>query len=241
MAGRKKSKKAQDEALLAPDAFLENAGQGAGWFEKNFKVVMGGIVLVLAGVFAVQAMSASKARAAAEVTTDLNAAVDAYREATDLQKVLTSTSPEGLKREYQTVHDRFADLRQAHPEGGAAITAALYQADLARRLDKFEEAVKLYDVYLGASSKKDALRFFALEGVGYALEGAGKPDEALKRYEELEKTQDFYKDYALKHQARILEKKGDNKAAAAAYQAIVDITPDSPLKSFAQNRLKAVQ
>jgi len=241
MAGRKKKKKAEDEALLAPDAFLENAGQGAGWFEKNFKVVLGGVAAALIAVFAIQTMSASKARAAAEVTTDLNDAVEAYREATDLQTVLTSTAPESLKTSFKKVHDQLADLRTAHPEGGPAIVAALYQADLARRLEKYDDAVALYDIYLKGSPADDSLRFFALEGVGYALEAADKPDEALERFKTLESTQDFYKDYALKHQARILESKGDKAAAATAYKAIVDMDPESPLKSFAQSRLKAVQ
>ncbi len=242
MAGRKKSQKAKEtEELLATDAFLENAGQGASWFEKNYKVVITGVVVALAGVFAVQMMSAQKARAAADVTTDLNTAVDAYRKATDLQTVLTSTAPESLKKGYEDARAQFAALRTAHPGHGASTTAALYQADLARRLEKFDDAIKLYDEYLKAAPSKDALRFFALEGVGYALEASDKMDEAIKRFEELETSQPFYKDYALKHKARILEKKGDKTAASAGYQSIVDMDPASPLKSFAQKRLKALQ
>lgn len=242
MAGRKKKQKAKEtEELLATDAFLENAGQGASWFEKNYKVVITGVVVALGCVFAVQMMSSQKARAAATVTTDLNTAVDAYRKATDLQTVLTSTAPESLKKGYEAARAQFETLRTANPAHGASTTAALYQADLARRLEKYDDAIKLYDVYLKAAPAKDALRFFALEGVGYALEASDKMDEALKRFEELETTQAFYKDYALKHKARILEKKGDKTAASAAYQGIVDMDPASPLKSFAQKRLKALQ
>lgn len=242
MAGRKKSKKKQEqEELLADDAFLQKGSEGAGWFEKNFKIVLGAIAVVLVGVLVVQMMQAQSARAASQVTADLTEAVDAYREATGLQKVLTSTAPESLKKEWKKVHDQLSELRAAHPDHGAAKLAALYQADLARRLERYDEAVELYDVFLKSAKKDDALRFFALEGVGYALEGAGKNDEAIARFDELAKTQEFYKDYALKHKARVLEKKGDTTGAVAAYQAIVDMDPASPLKSFAENRLKALK
>lgn len=241
MAGRKKKKTKEQEELLADDVFLQEAGQRVGWFEKNFKLVLAGIVVVLVGVLVVQQMQASQARSAAAVTSELNDAVEAYREATGLQKVLTSTAPENLKKEWRKVHDQLADLRAEHPDHGAARLAALYQADLARRLEKYDEAIELYDLYLKPAKKDDALRFFALEGAGYALEAAGKNDEALARFEELAETQEFYADYALKHKARVLEKKGDEAGAIAAYQAIVDMDPASPLKSFAQNRLKALK
>ncbi|MCA9553139.1 MAG: tetratricopeptide repeat protein [Myxococcales bacterium] len=238
MAGKKKKK--DEEELLAPDAFLENAQKGEAWFEKHFKAILGAAVLVLAGIWGVQLMGARTEAAAARITTQLNEAVDAYQEATGLQKVLTSTSPESLKRDYQKVYDQLAELRQAHPEAGAARMAALYQADLARRLEKYDEAVSLYDVYLSKAGPNDSLRFFALEGAGYALEGANKLDEALARFKTLE-SEGFYKDYALKHEARVLEAKGDDAGAAAAYKSIVDMEPASALKSFAEGRLKALQ
>lgn len=241
MAGRKTKKKKEQEELLADDAFLQKGTEGAGWFEKNFKLVLAGIAVVLVGVLVAQMMSAQTARANAEVTSKLNEAVDAYREATGLQKVLTSTAPESLKKEWQKVHDQLSELRAANQSHGAAKMAALYQADLARRLEKFDAAVGLYDEYLSTAKKDDSLRFFALEGAGYALEGAGKDDEAIARFDELAKTQAFYKDYALKHKARVLEKKGDDAAAIAAYEAIVEMDPASPLKSFAENRLKALK
>ena len=238
MAGKKKGK--AEEELLAPDAFLENAQKGEAWFERHFKALIAGLVLILAGIWGVQMLGAHREAEASKITHRLNEAVTAYQEATGLQKVLTSTSPEALKRDVQKVHDQLADLRAAHPEAGPARMAALYQADLARRLEKYDEAVTLFDVYLSKSGSNDPLRFFALEGAGYALEGAGKLDDALARFKTLE-SEDFYKDYALKHEARVLEEKGDTAGAMTAYQAIVDMDPASALKSFAENRLKALQ
>jgi len=238
MAGKKKKK--DEEELLAPDPFLDKAQQGEAWFEKHFKAILGGLVLVLAGIWGVQLIGARSEAAAARITTQLNEAVDAYQEATGLQKVLTSTSPAALKADYQKVYDQLAELRQAHPEAGAARMAALYQADLARRLEKYDEAVTLYDAYLTKSGPSDPLRFFALAGAGYALEGANKLDDALARFKTLE-AEGFYKDYALKHEARVLEAKGDSSGAVAAYKAIVDMEPASALKTFAEGRLKALQ
>jgi tetratricopeptide (TPR) repeat protein len=239
MAGKKK-KKGEEEAILAPDPFLEKAQQGEAWFEKHFKALIGALVAVLAGIWAVQFIGSQREADASKITTQLNEAVEAYQEATGLQKVLTSTSPEALKRDYQKVYEQLAAVRTEHGEAGPARLAALYQADLARRLEKFDEAIGLYDAYLAKAPTNDPLRFFALEGAGYALEGAGKLDDALARFKSLEE-QSFYKDYALKHEARVLEAKGDTAGAVAAYKAIVDMDPASTLKSFAEGRLKALQ
>lgn len=239
MARKKKSK--EEEELLAPDAFLETGQEKMAWLEKNLKVVLGGIAVVLVAVIGLEFSSSSSARSASVVTSALTEAIDDYREATGLQKVLTSTSPESLNEGFQKAYDGFAKVRADHAGSGAARLASVYQADLARRLGKTDEAIQLYDEYLSSAAKDDPLTFFALEGAGYAYEAADKHDEALARFETLQTSQSFYADYALKHKARILEKKGDAAGALTAYKAIVEMDPASPLKSFAEKRIRALE
>ena len=237
----RKKKNQEEEELLAPDPFLESGQAKMAWLEKNLKLVIGAIVLVLVAVLAFELTTSSSARSASVVTDDLTAAVDEYREATGLQKVLTSTSPASLKSGYQKAYDAFQKVRADHAKTGAARLATVYHADLARRLDKYDEAVTMYDEYISGAKADDPLLFFALEGAGYALEAAGKNDEALARFEALAEKQPFYADYALKHQARILEKKGDSAGALAAYKKITEMEPASPLESFAEKRIRALE
>lgn len=233
-------KKEQSEEILAPDPFMEQAGKGAAWFEKNFKLLIAGIVVALGGVLGVQVLQGSSLRSASAVTADLDEAVKAYSEATDLRTVLTSTSAEATQEGYQKAKEKFEAFRAKHPSHEATRLAKLYEGELARRMNKHAEAQAFYMEYLNGVKADDPLAFIALEGAGYSFEADGKLDDALTQFGKLEQQAPFFKDYALKHRARVLEKKGDRDGARAAYQAISDMEPVSGLKSFAEDRLKAL-
>jgi hypothetical protein len=235
-------KKQETVEAIAPDPVLDTFKAGAGWLEKNLKLVVAGIALVLGGVLAFELISSSSERSAAEVTTLLTEAVKSYDEATDPQKVLTTTVAGALDGDFEKAREKFAAIQKDHPQSGAAQVAKLYEADLARRLRKHADAEALYKAYLQASKPNDPLLFIAHEGAGYAAEEQNKLDEALEHFSRLgEASTAFYKDFGLKHKARILEKKGDTAGAIAALQAIVAIEPPSPLRSFAEERLKTLQ
>ncbi len=225
----------------APDAFQQEGQTIAKWFEANLKLVLAGLVLVLAGVIGLDYFRSSTEHGAALVTNDLVQAVDTYRDATDLRKVLTSTSSKDLEAGYQKAAKQLADFEEAHPNTGAARIAALYHGDLLSRLGKPAEAEEKFQAYVSSAKPDDELMFFALEGLGYAQEAQNKLDAAAKTFDQLAGSQPFYKDYGLKHKGRVLEEKGDKEGAIAAYQSIVDMDPASPLKPYAENRLKALQ
>src|SRR5262249_4211647 len=136
----------------------------------------------------------------------------------------------------------FASLEKEHANTGPAQVAMLYEADVARRLRKPADAEQLYKSYLKIAKANDPLMFVALEGTGYSLEEQDKTDEALEYFSRIgEGGTSFYKDYGLRHKARILEKKGDKAGAIAALQAIVAIEPPSSLRPYAEERLKSLQ
>ncbi len=238
---RKQQEKKAKEELLADDAFAAQEGAFSSWLEKNIKVVVGVGVLVLGGVVAMETLSAQNDREASTVTTELNQAVEGYQEATELRKVLTSTSADVLNKGFAASAKKFESIGKDFPKHEAARLALLYQADLARRQAKHEEAEKLFKSYLDGAKPKDAMIFLALEGAGYSAEAQDKGDNALGYYKQLAEKAPFYKDYSLKHQARVLEKKGDTKGAIAAYKSITEMKPESKLKRFAEDRLKALE
>jgi tetratricopeptide (TPR) repeat protein len=109
-------------------------------------------------------------------------------------------------------------------------------------LQKYPESEALYKEYVKNAKADDAALFVALEGAGYTLEEQNKLDEALEYFSRIgEGTTAFYKDFGLKHKARILEKKGDKAGAIAALQAIIAIEPPSSIRPFAEERLKSLQ
>jgi tetratricopeptide (TPR) repeat protein len=235
----------KDESVveaIAPDPVFDNLKKASDALQKNLKIVAVVTALLLGGVLAFQLINASSERGAAEVTTKLSEAVKAYDEATDPQKVLTTTVAGALDADYEKARAKFAELSKEHSGSGAAQLAKLYEADLARRLRKPADAEALYKEYVQSAKPGDTLLFVALEGAGYALEDQNKLDEAADYFSRIgEGSTAFYKEYGLKHKARVLEKKGDKEGAKAALQAIIAIEPPSSLRPFAEERVKSLQ
>lgn len=234
-------KKREKEELLAPDPFMAKAEQTTAWVQQNLKWILGGLVLVLGGIGAAKAMTAGSAREASVMTLELNEAIEAFQEAVDFRTVITSTSAEAVTAGYRDAKKRFGEFRAGHAGRDAARLAALYEAELARRLDEHEAASGLYETYIAGAPADDPLLFVALEGAGYSLEGAGKLAEALAKYVLLEERQPFMRDYAKKHQARVLETQGQIADALEIYRAIATRDPPSPLKHFAEGRVRALE
>lgn len=242
MAHKKDEAVAHEEAL-APDPLMEALKKLAAVVEKNLKVIVASFAGVLALIVAVQFFAAQSERDASEITSELSTAIKAYEEATEPTKILSSTVAGALDEELGKARQKFQTITSNKAGSGAAQLALLYEADLARRLKKHEEAAELYKSYLKGAKGDDVLLFIALEGAGYALEEAGKLDEALEHFGKLgtDGPTAFYKAYGLKHRGRVLEKKGDKAGAVAAYQAIIAIEPASELKGFAEERVKLLQ
>jgi predicted negative regulator of RcsB-dependent stress response len=234
---RKKSK----DPVVAPDAFQQEGIAWVSWLETNFKFVGAAIVGVLALVVGIEYFESSSQRGASLMTQELVEAVEGYQDAVDLRTVLTSTTPEQLKQAYEKAEAKLKGFEDTYPNTEGARLASLYRGDLLGRLDKHAEAEQKFQAYVSSAKPDDDLMFFALEGLGYAQEAQNKLDEASATFERLATSQPFYKDYGLKHKARILEQKGDVQGAIAAYQSIVDMDPASTLKPYAEARLKALQ
>jgi tetratricopeptide (TPR) repeat protein len=131
----------------------------------------------------------------------------------------------------------------AHGGSGLADEALLLKAKYLMALNRAPEALAIYQSKLGAVDSR--LRFLATEGLGYALEATGQTDAALAAFTQLaadaEKEAGFYRDRALYHKARLLEKKGSSKDAGKLFHEILDKTPTTPLREEINDRLAALE
>ena len=240
MASKKQTRKKQIAEDTADDQFLVEANKMADWTQKNLKMLVGavfGLAVIIAGVLFAQSASERSRSAATELFSE---AVSEYRDVTDLQKTLTSTQPESLIEDAKKAMPGFEKVI-AGGEGGANL-ARLYAADLERRAGAHDKAEALYKAYLADSDSTDIVRFIALEGAGYAAEEQKNLDDALGYFEKLTQLpKDFYKDYGLKHMARIYELKKDSSKALETYKMLVEQVPDSKLKEFADERIAALE
>lgn len=231
-----KKKKAEDE-LLAPDAFQESGKTWVSWLEKNAVLVFAGLGVVLLGVVGVEYARSQTARSASEVTTAFGEALNAYQEAADPTLASTATSTQVVDDKYAEAQEALAAFRASHASSPASRLALIYEADMAARRKAFEDAAKLYAEYLDAADEDDPLRFTAMEGAGYAYEQLEEYDQALAYFEMLAGVP-FARPYALKHQARVLEAKGDTEAARARLEDLLASNPSTFLENFARNHLR---
>lgn len=234
-------KKGEQAELLAPDPFLDTLNRWAGTIQKHHRPILATAITVLGAVMAYEFFSSQSEHDAALVTQQLTEAVKAYDDAVDPQKTFTSTKAGALDPDLERARDKFEVLEKAHPNHGASQLAKLYEADIQRRLRKYAEAEALYKSYAQQAKADDSLLFLALEGAGYSAEDQGKLDDALGYFSKLSEGTGFYKDYGLKHKARVLLKKGDRKGASEALKQIVEMQPPSDLKTQAEEELKTLE
>ena len=233
---RRRREDAQREQLLAPDAFEAQGATWTGWLQKNLKLVLAGLGGVLVLIVVLEVVRTQGQSTSAEHTEQLMEAADTYQGAVSLEAIVTSTSAELEQRRYTEAQSKLQGLVTDDAPESIRQLAGLFHADLARRAGELKRAVEGYDSFLASAGPDDALRYFAEEGRGYALEADGQLDEALGAFRKVE-AMDRYRDFGLKHVARILRKKGDVEGARDAYEQIVARVPESPLKDFAEQQM----
>ncbi len=162
-----------------------------------------------------------------------------------LKKIDTSTSCEASAINLELAAYEYADeqyqtarnyLRKAKhcisptADGGAIRIAVIdkHEADCALALDKFDEALVLYEVCLPVltGSSRDALIEPVLESMSYCLEKTGHYDEALKRLQTLAEHQEQLDEktnlgWTYLTQRDILDKQGKAEEAEKIFQRAV--------------------
>lgn len=153
-------------------------------------------------------------------------------------------------KSYKTYGERAqATLDALGKVGDARGAASLYEAGLLVTTGKLDQALAIYR-RLGTGTSEDAV--LAREGVGIVLEtqAVAATDNAQKQklYEEAlaafraEQPDDkgLRRDYALYHEARVLEGMGKGNEAVAPLKRALELVPETDLKPQIENRLAAL-
>lgn len=224
---------------VQPDAFVARANEYAGVIEKNLRLVVGGVVALLAVGIVYSFVSSQGTRTASAETAKLTKALQVYEDAVDPQKTATSSTG-AVPAKLTEALGELDKLGQG--KGPVGTLAKLYAADAARRARDPGKAEALFRGFIAESRDTDALRFAAHEGLGYVLEDQGKLDEANAEFVKLGEVQGrAFADLSLKHQARIAEAKGDKDAAKKFYRELLDKHAESKLRDFAEQRIAALE
>jgi hypothetical protein len=185
------------------------------------------------------------------------AATEAFGRAVKIYEADLVTDENPVKSEEENPTPRFktdkeraaatlAELDTFDKKFGRSATARearLFRAGVLFDQGRFDDAGKLYGELVDDKGAAP-MTLLAKEGLGLVDEQLGKLDDALKVYRELEpqgKSGDFFRDRALWDEARVLQKKGDKKQAAAKLKELTEKMPTSPLKDEAQNLMAQLE
>ncbi len=195
------------------------------WFDRNGKLVWGsvaglGVVFAAWLLFSMQRTQTEHAagsllRNAVVAATGTVLADDA----TPPEDSLVPTFSSGAERDKKAL-ERYLETQKKFGDTPAGHWAKLGEANQLLATGKFAAATQAYNAALQQAGDDTFLRFRALEGLGYALEGDHKTDDALKRFDELGRLDSgAYKSVADYHRARILAASGKRDEALKLLEA----------------------
>lgn len=223
---KKRTEEAKKRQPLSPgemvdDAFARGVDGGLKWVRSNVGKVAGIVgVLILGGVgYLVYEMRATKEAQAA--SSELGRAVlneRGYISETPSDGDADDPTPTFASREEraQAALSAYRGVATKYKGSGAGMLARLGEGGVLLDEKDWDGALAAYreakDSPLGAADLD--VRARALEGIGFALEGKGDIDGAIKSFRELENTDvRGFKELGMYHQARLYVVKGDEEKA----------------------------
>ena len=221
---------APDDAV-AEDEVLETVEQARSWLDRNQKFVWGVVGIAAAVGVAIAIWSGNKSKAEQEATRSLAdgtetalAPIVPESEAAEVAELELETFPTLSARAKEALSDYRATLKDFAGTDAARI-AQLGEANSLLELEKYSEAEVAYRKVTTAGAALPLVRFRALEGLGFSLEGQEKFGEAQKEFEKIASIKGgAYAQEGNFHAARMLVDQGK---------------PDEGIKRF-QELLKAI-
>ena len=238
MAKAKKKKKLSRKEVLAPDEFLTKSRDVFKVLQDNWKpltIGIGGLVLVVVVVVAVQAFMLHRAEKA---SSDLAKALEIIEAPIVAEG---EDPPDGRTGEPVEVHFPSEEARseaaeqalvtmiEAHSGTELARTARLLLADVRLGQDNAAGAIEAYQQFIADPVDVPVMEYLAIENLGYAHEDSGDTDQALAQFQRLaaDLPTNPLRDEGLFQVGRVQEERGDREAARAAYAELTEKFPES--------------
>jgi len=240
-AGRLAQKRAAKAAEKAKKRATEpvspeiTAGVAAakGWYDSHGRTVWFGLFAFVAAGIGIVGVSSYMAGEHAAVAGLLDGAVSAANapliaEGEDVPEGVDESFPTEKARAQKMLEEANKAVKAS--KGETALWAALAQGNALAQLDKRDEAKKAYERVLSAGDAAPSfLRYRALEGLGFALEGDKKYGEAAARFEQLSALEGgAYKVVGEYQRARMLIAQGDRKKASEVLDALLKAERSRP-------------
>ncbi|MCD6499430.1 MAG: tetratricopeptide repeat protein [Deltaproteobacteria bacterium] len=253
----KKSKHVSVKEMKEKDQVLTTLEKGWNLLEKHAYKVAAFMLgaLVISGGWALWAHLSYKHRTA--IGRDFTKAIKTYNapvipvgSLAGMPKPKGKTFPSSEARARAALK-LFDKVVADHGSSGLGRTALFYRGNCYYHLGQFGKAMENYKKFLsgglgsgcscgGSAEVPDGLKVVALENLGYTQEAQGRYDDAMKSFRAMEKAASgIKKDWAVYHEARMYEKKGQMAKAVTLYRKVKSVDKSaafSPLRSLADSR-----
>jgi len=227
--------KVTKKQLKEPDEFITLTQRAYIFVSDHARKILfavAAVVVVVAAGFLYQWWQRDKEAKAAR---DLSVVMAAFQR-------VSSPYREASSQDYRSFLSKFDEVSTRYSGTPSGRLSLLYKASVHLRLKEFDEAIRTYQLFLEKGEKEKVYHFFALEGLGYALEGKKEYEKALESYKKALDLGDGLPvgDIQLSI-GRCYEKMGKNKEAVENYQAYLKESPKSPITNVLMREISRLQ
>ena len=240
-AARKAAQRGPKDDLVSDQEIAESVEAATSWVDRNQRMLWGMLGGLLAVGVLVMTVSHNRQQASRDATDALREAVRAAI-APVIPETELSQKPGEDSETFPTEKARaeealvkYQGAIKKFPGTIAAQWAQLGEGNSLLELERYEEAEKAFRSLSSSTEEDGYLRFRALEGLGFALEGQKRFADAQTTYERSVELEDgLYRAQGDLHVARMLEAQDKLQDAIKRLQALVTLLkerdPETNLK-----------
>ncbi|MBW2261557.1 MAG: hypothetical protein JRG91_06235 [Deltaproteobacteria bacterium] len=245
----KKKKKFSRKELKKPDEFISKSAEFSELMVVHKRKILIGVAVAVGLLVAGSAYYVFNEERALTSSQGMMEALDVLSRPVKTVQLFSGSSEGEDEESFASLHEKDEATQKAFHEAVEKASSApvkrmaiLGEAQALLGLGKYEEAAGAYQLFIDSPEGAETFLFLAYEGLGLALEGQGKLDEATKQFKTLGGVGDGkYEPLALYHQARILEsqeKKAEAKDVYASLAKRINEAPKmTPMLGYLQERI----
>jgi tetratricopeptide (TPR) repeat protein len=243
-----------DEQLdeLAEDKFTQYTADVFKWVVRHrvaiLGLLIGGAVLIAGASFVAHRREAGVEQASAafqEAATAYGKAIEPAAPSLDPERPEAKADPQARQANLEKARTGFESVVKEHGDRPVSGLATIGLASVDYDLGKPGDALARYDEILGKADLDPFTKIVVMQAKAAALETAGKPDDAIKVWKDVEAADKaVYGLQARVATGRILEAGGDAAGARQTYQQaqkdladVIDQAANRPYKAEIERRL----
>ena len=248
----KKVKKLSRKELLQEDEFIVRAKEYFSVLLANRKFVYLGIGAILGTAILVMAINTMVRSNRADTQQMLASALEYYKgpvvtqaEIDENPVLKTMKTFPDEKTKFEQSAEKFDAVYKEHSGSRAGVLSLFYAANCYFQIGQFDTAADRYEKYVQkvGNNRRGTFLDLALEGLGFSLEAAGNPDEAINAFQKLidQDQNKAFRERALFNAARIQYARNQLDQALEFYKALQTDFPTSKHANEARQAIAQIE